>query len=63
MLREADIEKINADGEECGEDSGGEKPFDPVTAFKIVAGREIFTINRETFDSKVLSITPDRLAR
>ena len=36
---------------------------DPVTAFKIVAGREIFTINRETFDSKVLSITPDRLAR
>lgn len=27
MLREADIEKINADGEECGEDSGGEKPF------------------------------------
>lgn len=28
MLREADIEKINADGEECGEDSGGEKPFD-----------------------------------
>ena len=28
MLREADIEKINADGEECGEDPGGEKPFD-----------------------------------
>lgn len=28
MLREADIEKINADGEECGEDSGGEKLFD-----------------------------------
>ena len=28
MLREADIEKINADREKCGEDSGGEKLFD-----------------------------------
>ena len=27
MLREADIEKINADGEECGEDSRGERSF------------------------------------